>query len=192
MNFLRLIALTSFLFLSSFAYTQVAVRGGLNYSNVSVDGDNVDFGAGSKIGYHLGLQGDFVLAGLRLRPGLLYHVKGGKGESSGATGNTNLHYLEVPVNMALKIGGDAFSIIAEAGPYFGYLLNTSSGFIDNLDDRLNKSDWGINFGGAIELQGLGVGINYSNSLSNIAKDEQISGAFKTTNGNLTLFGYLKF
>lgn len=189
---LRLITLISFLFISSFAYSQVAVRGGLNYSNVSVDGDNVDFGAGSKIGYHLGLQGDFVLAGLRLRPALLYHVKGGKGESSGATGNTNLHYLEVPVNLALKVGGNALGVIIEAGPYFGYLLNTSSGFIDNLDQRLNKSDWGINFGAAIELQGLGVGVNYSNSLSNIAKDQQISGAFKTTNGNLTLFGYLKF
>ncbi len=192
MNILRFFALMSFLLFSTFVYSQVAVRGGLNYSNVSVDGSNVDFGSGSKIGYHLGLQGDFVLAGLRLRPALLYHVKGGKGETSGATGNTNLHYLEVPVNLALKIGGDAFSIIGEAGPYFGYLLNTSSGFVDNLDDRLNKSDWGINFGGAIELQGLGVGINYSNSLSNIAKEEQISGAFKTTNGNLTLFGYLKF
>ena len=152
----------------------------------------MDFGAGSKIGYHLGLQGDIALAGLRLRPALLYHVKGGKGESSGATGNTNLHYIEVPINLALKIGGNALGVILEAGPYFGYLLNTSSGFIDNLDDRLNKSDWGANFGLAIELQGLGVGVNYSNSLANIAKDQQISGAFKTTNGNLTLFGYLKF
>jgi len=189
---LRSLTLLLFICVSTLVYSQVAVRGGLNYSNVSVDGDGVDFGSGSKIGYHLGLQGDIKFVGLRLRPALLYHVKGGKGESSGATGNTNLHYIEVPVNLALKVGGDALGLILEAGPYFGYLVNTSSGFIDDLDDRLNKSDWGINFGAVIELQGLGVGVNYSNSLSNIARDQAISGAFRTTNGNLTLFGYLRF
>ncbi len=187
------ILLIALLSISAFTLTsQVAFRGGLNYSNVSVDGDNVDFGSGSKIGYHLGLQGDISLLRIRLRPALLYHVKGGKSETAGATGNTNLHYIEVPVNLAIKLGGDSFGIIGEAGPYFGYLLNTSSGFIDNLDSRLNKSDWGVNFGVAIELSGLGFGANYSNSLSSIAKEDQIGGAFKTTNGNLTLFGYLKF
>lgn len=182
--------------ISLFLYTnssgQIAFRGGLNYSNVSVEGTNVDFGADSKIGYHLGLQGHIALGGLNLRPALLYHVKGGKAEDNGSIGNTNLHYIEVPLNLALKLGGESLAVIAEAGPYFGYLVNTSSGFIDNLDDRLNKSDWGINFGVVVELSGLGIGVNYSNSLISIAREDQIGGAFKTKNGNLSLFGYLKF
>ena len=187
-NILVLLLLATSLSLSS----QVGLRGGLNYSNVMVDGASVDFGAGSKIGYHLGLQGDLTLLGLNLRPALLYHVKGGRSETAGATGNTNLHYVEIPVNLALKLGSNRYKLIAEAGPYFGYLVNTSSGFIDDIGDRFNSTDWGINFGLVLELDGLGIGANYSNSLSNIARDDQISGAFKTTNGNLALYGYLYF
>jgi len=156
------------LILTTTMYSQVGIRGGLNYSNVQVDGSTVDFGSGSKIGYNLGLQGDITLLGLNLRPALIFHAKGGKSEIAGATGNTNLHYLEVPLNLALKIGTDDVRVIGEAGPYFGYLLNTSSGFIDDLDDRLNSTDWGINFGVVLELRGLGIGVNYSNSLSNIS------------------------
>jgi len=173
-------------------HSQVGLRGGLNYSNVMVDGANVDFGSESKIGYHLGLQGNVNLLGLKLRPALLYHVKGGRTEAAGSTGNTNLHYLEVPVNLSISIGSNKYKIIGEAGPYFGYLLNTSSGFIENLDDRLRRSDWGINFGVVLELDGLGIGVNYSNSLSDISRDDQIAGAFRTTNGNLALYGYLNF
>ena len=172
---------------------QLALRGGLNYSRVNVDAGGVDFGADSKIGYHLGLQGAISIGGLNLRPAVLYHVKGGKEEDNGSLGNTNLKYLEFPLNLAIKIGVEKLALILEAGPYFGYLLDTSSGFIDDIDGRLNKSDWGINFGAVIELSGFAFGANYSNSLISIARvDNQVSGAFKTTNGNLSLFGYMKF
>lgn len=172
--------------------SQIAFRGGLNYSNVSVDPGGVDFGSDSKIGYHLGLQGHISLAGANLRPAVLYNVKGGRVEANGALQNTSLHYLEVPIDLALKFGGEKLAIILEAGPYFGYLLNTESGFANNIKDRLNKSDWGINFGAVIELSGLGIGANYSNSLGSISRTDQIGQAFKTTNGNLSLFGYMKF
>lgn len=181
-----------FLFAGLQLHSQLAFRGGLNYSNVSVDPGGVDFGSDSKIGYHLGLQGHLALAGTHIRPALLYNVKGGRVEANGAAQNTSLHYLEVPVDLALKFGGEKLAIIIEGGPYFGYLLNTSSGFANNLKDRLNKSDWGINFGAVIELNGLGIGANYSNSLGNISKEDQLGQAFKTTNGNLSLYGYMKF
>ena len=61
-----------FMLLTFMATSQVGLRGGLNYSNVMVDGANVDFGAGSKVGYHLGLQGNVNLLGIKLRPALLY------------------------------------------------------------------------------------------------------------------------
>lgn len=181
-----------FMLLTFMATSQVGLRGGLNYSNVMVDGANVDFGAGSKVGYHLGLQGNVNLLGIKLRPALLYHVKGGRTEAAGSEGNANLHYIEVPVNLSLSLGTGKYKVIGEAGPYFGYLFDTSSGFIENLDERLKSTDWGINFGLVLELDGLGIGVNYSNSLSDISRDDQVAGAFKTTNGNLALYGYLNF
>jgi len=180
------------LLLTTSAFGQIGFRGGLNYSNVSVDPGGVEFGGESKVGYHLGLQGNISLGGLTLRPALLYHLKGGKEEMAGTIGQTNLHYIEVPVNLAFRLGTNRLAIIIEGGPYFGYLMNTSSGFIDNLDDRLNKSDWGINFGAVVEISGFGFGANYSNSLGSIAKDDRLGQAFKTTNGNLALFGYMNF
>lgn len=188
----NLLIITLVLFTASVMNGQIAFRGGLNYSNVKVDSGGPDFGTDSKAGYHLGLQGDIGLGGIHLRPALLFHLKGGKLEENGASDNVNLHYLEFPLNLALNIGGDKLALILEAGPYFGYLLNTSSGFIDDLDNRLNKTDWGANFGAVIELSDIGFGVNYSNSLSSISKEDQLGQAFKTTNGNLSLFGYLKF
>ena len=188
----RIFILFVFTFIASTMSAQVAFRGGLNYSNVSVDSGGPDFGNDSKAGFHLGLQGNIGLGGVQLRPALLYHLKGGKAEDNGATGNVNLHYLEVPLNLGLKLGGDKLALIVEGGPYFGYLMNTSSGFFDDLDDRLNKSDWGANFGAVIEISDLGFGVNYSNSLSSIAKEDRLGQAFKTTNGNFSIFGYLKF
>lgn len=177
---------------TSYTYGQIGIRGGLNYSRVNVDPGGVEFGSESKVGYHIGLQGDFTVLGLKLRPALLYHTKGGKESDNGSLGNTNLKYIELPLNLSAKIGTDKFGIIFEAGPYFGYLLETSSGFIDDIDDRLKKSDWGMNFGVVIELAGFGFGANYSNSLQSISLSDQITQAFKTTNGNLALFGYMKF
>ena len=170
--------------------SQIGIRGGLNYSNVSVDGGGPNIGEDAKPGFHLGFQGAINFGGLNIRPALLYHVKGGKVVDNGASDNTNLQYLEVPINLGFKIGGDRFAIIGEAGPYFGYLLNTSSGFFNDLDDRLDKSDWGINFGLVVEFSDLGVGANYSNSLSSIANEDRLGQAFKTTNGNFSVFIYM--
>lgn len=176
------------------AYSQIAVRGGLNYSKVSVDNGGPNIGSDNKPGFHVGLQTNLSLGGfLGLRPALLYHLKGGKSETTGGnTSNSNLHYFEVPMNLGLLLGSENARIIIEAGPYFGYLLNASSGIFNDLGDNLKKTDWGANFGAVVEISNLGIGANYSNSLSSIAKEDQFTQAFKLKNGNLALFLYIKF
>ena len=164
---------------------QLSLRGGINYSNVSVDGTDVDLGDKNKFGFHAGLQTNFDLGGLSLRPALLYQLKGGKAEVLGTTTSTHLHYLEIPINLGARIGSDEVGIIVEAGPYLGYLINTSSD-VPDIGDRFDKIDLGINFGAVLELDLISIGANYSNSLSNISK-ETIPEGFKTKNGNLALF-----
>ena len=182
------LALLSF---ATIAFSQVGIRGGLNYSQVSVDGDGVDFGSDQKVGYHLGLQTNINIPGMfSLRPALLYHLKGGEGETG--MGDTDLSYFEVPLNLGLAIGPDALKVIFEGGPYFGYLVNASSDLFSDPEDNLDKVDWGVNFGAVVQLSNLGIGVNYSNSLSNIAKEDRLNSAFKLTNGNLALFAYLNF
>ncbi len=170
------------LFCASALSAQLMLRGGLNYSNIAIDSntDNVVFD--SKPGYHLGLNANIPLGAFwSLRPAALYHLKGAEVMDGGTIENTNLKYVEVPINLAMNLG----PLVIEGGPYFGYLLNTSNGLFN--EDSFNKSDWGANFGAVIKLDKLGIGANYSNSLSNISSGNRLGEATKLTNGNLAIF-----
>ncbi len=174
-------------FTISVTYSQLALRGGLNYSDVTIEG--IDVMTESKVGFHAGLQGHLGVGTLlSIRPALLYNIKGTKVETSGASESKSLHYLEAPLDLAIKIGLSDLAVIIEGGPYIGYLVNTADGIFDKID----KTDWGINFGAVIELSTLGIGINYSNSLSEVEREDQINQAFKLKNGNLAAFVYFKF
>lgn len=168
------------------AQGQIMLRGGVNYSDISIDSqvDNEVFDR--KPGFHLGLNANVPLGPLfSIRPAALYQFKGAEVQSGGVTQNADLSYIEVPVNLGLHLG----PIVLEAGPYFGYLLNTSDGLFN--DDNIEKSDWGANFGAVVELDKLGIGANYSNSLSNIAKGDRWDQATELSNGNLSIFLYYK-
>lgn len=161
---------------------QLMLRGGVNYSNISIDSNTDDVVFNSKPGYHLGLNANIPLGAFwSLRPAALYHVKGAELDNGGTMQNTNLKYIEVPVNLAMNLG----PLVIEGGPYFGYLLNTSNGIFN--EESFNKSDWGANFGAVLELDKLGIGLNYSNSLSNIGNGDRLGAATKLTNGNLAIF-----
>ena len=98
------------------------IRSGLNYSNISIDSNTDDVVFNSKPGFHLGLNTNIPVGKLwSLRPAALYHLKGAISDDAGATEDTDLSYIEVPVNLGLNIG----PLVIEGGPYFGYLLNLS-------------------------------------------------------------------
>ena len=182
-RFLLLCTLLSFTYCLS---AQIMVRGGLNYSNISIDSNTDDVVFNSKPGFHLGLNTNIPVGKLwSLRPAALYHLKGAISDDAGATEDTDLSYIEVPVNLGLNIG----PLVIEGGPYFGYLLNTSSGVLN--PESLNNTDWGANFGVVLELEKLGIGINYSNSLVDIAATDIFGTATDLTNGNLALFLYYR-
>ncbi|MEL6122736.1 MAG: porin family protein [Bacteroidota bacterium] len=182
---------TSLLFfllcLGTISEAQIALRGGVNYSDVSIEGTNVM--TESKIGFHAGLQGNIGIGTvLGLRPALLYNIKGAKVDDTGASTSSSLHYIEVPLNLAFRFGLDDLALILEGGPYFGYLLNSSEGLFNDID----KSDWGVNFGAVIDLSSIGIGVNYSNSLIDVEGGERLNQAFQLTNGNFSAFLYFKF
>lgn len=165
---------------------QIMIRGGVNFSDIAIDSDTHSEVFDRKPGFHVGLNGNLAIGNLlNLRPAVLYHLKGADVTTGGNTGAANLHYLEVPVNLGISIG----PLVVEAGPYFGYLLNSDTGVLNQ--ESFDRSDWGANFGAILELSDIGIGLNYSNSLSNIAKDDRWGQATKLTNGNLSIFAYYK-
>jgi len=176
------------LLMSSVAFGQIALRGGINYSNVNIEGVN-NIETDSKIGFHAGLQGNIPIGNvLAVRPALLYNIKGAKVTDNGADQSGSLHYMEVPLNLGFRLGGGPIALVLEGGPYFGYLVNTSDGLFNDI----GKSDWGANFGAILELEDVGIGVNYSNGLNDIEREDQLGQAFKLQNGNLAAFVYFKF
>ena len=170
------------------------IKAGVNFATVSLSGNDVD----SEDEDELKSQTSFMIGGLvdipvgtsfSVQPGLTLSGKGSKSEFS-ETGfsskeQTNVMYLEVPVNAVYKIGG----IYLGAGPYAAFALSGKQKWEENMDgevdkeeedlkfgndpeeDDLRKGDFGINFLAGYQLtNGFNVGVNYGLGLNNILPD----------------------
>lgn len=178
----KIILLSLLAMMTMAATAQLMIRGGVNYSDINIDNSTMSEVFDRKPGFHVGLNGNLPIGNiLNLRPALLYNIKGAEVDNGGTMETMNLHYLELPVNLGIKLG----PLVVEAGPYYGYLLNADTGIFNQ--DSFEKQDWGANFGAVLQLRDLGIGANYSNSLSNVARGDQWEEATKLTNGNLSIF-----
>ena len=178
---------------SASAYTTFAqdshfgLKGGLNLSNMTVDGNNDQ---NLKLGFHAGVFNKIgITESFSIQPELLYSVKGFKinyDDNLIADGETqfNLNYIEVPVKLVFNLSED-FEF--QLGPYFSYLANanadTNADVLDyfNIDsndelDRgyFNAFDIGLTGGLGFTVEPMVFGINYNFGLSNVAKNDEPS------------------
>lgn len=176
---------STLLFLLSFsAQAQyLGLKGGLNFSNLFVEDANDE---NLRFGYHGGLYLSIPLSeGLSFQPEVLYSTKGAtakydvlffQGENT-----IKLDYVDVPLLAIIKLGD--FAEI-QAGPYVGFLLNSSvstdGDFGDDqqeLDnDGFKKLDIGLAGGLAINLNALQIGARYNYGLTKVA-DSDVADAF---------------
>ena len=167
------------------------IKAGINFATVSLSGNDVD----PEEKDALKSQTSFMIGGLvdipvgtsfSVQPGLTLSGKGSKSEFSetgySSKDQTNIMYLEIPVNAVYKIGGIYFG----AGPYAAFALSGKEKWEENMDgevdkgeedlqfgnnpdeDDLRRGDFGINLLGGYQLSnGLNVGLNYGLGLNNI-------------------------
>lgn len=163
--------------------TQIGVKGGVNLSNFYVDEvqDN-----NMKVGLNLGLFAKLpVTSGFAIQPEPLYSSKGSKIAYNNIFGDGeyrfNFNYIEMPVLAVINLT-ENFNI--HAGPYAGYLASTnikhlSNGEIDDVADlepeNFRRIDFGLAGGIGVELNGFHFGARYTHGLSNVGKDDNISG-----------------
>ncbi|HKK11101.1 MAG TPA: porin family protein, partial [Bacteroidales bacterium] len=119
------------LILSSFSlYTfgqnsQFGFKGGLNLSNMTVEGND---DSNLKAGFHAGVFNKIgITESFSIQPELLYSSKGFKlnyDESAIADGETqfNLNYIDLPVKLVFNLSRD-FEF--QFGPYFSYLAGAN-------------------------------------------------------------------
>lgn len=124
--------LLNFCILSCFSFPLVAqtdaawLKGGVNFANVSYNKDGEVDKATMLTSFHVGIMGDINLAKvLAIQPGIMFTGKGSKIQSGNSNDNffykatTNPLYIEVPVNVAIKIPLESSksNFFFGAGPY---------------------------------------------------------------------------
>ena len=164
---------------------QLALRGGVNYSNISIEGGDVVTETDSKSGIQGGVMLTVGLGDkLAFRPGAILSIKGYKID----TENIDITYLEFPASFLFYMASSRDGLYIELGPYVGTQLSND---FDDIEGDLKTLDFGANIGIGIELGRIGVGINYGYGLGNII-DGDISTSTEAKNKNFGLFGYIEF
>ncbi|HJV77548.1 MAG TPA: porin family protein [Paludibacter sp.] len=163
------------------AQTRFGIKGGLNFSAITVSGEpgNGSYTSDSKTGFNLGVISEIPLAtDFYLQPGLLFSTKGGKS----ASGSSKTNNLEIPINALYKLNAGSVKVLGFAGPYIGYALSGKSGSTnikfsgDNKD--MNAFDLGLNIGAGVEVSNFQITAQYGFGLTNLAAN---SGNLKSKN-----------
>ena len=102
------------------------LKGGVNFANVSFNSEGEVDDASMLTSFHVGFMGDINIAKiLAIQPGILLTGKGSKIQSGNPNDNfyykatANPLYIEVPVNLAIKIplASSGSNFFVGAGPY---------------------------------------------------------------------------
>jgi len=179
-------------FVMLFAFTlsvnaqEWGIKGGVNFANMSFTVDQFDVSPKSITGFHLGLVSDFKLQeSLHFNTGLLYTLKGTKGEMEGVSGSIKINYLEIPLNFAYKFPiNETSDFFIQAGPYLAYALNgkeKGGGETTDLEfgtDNWKRIDFGLGFGAGVEFGPIVTSLNYQLGLANLADDPDVKAKNK--------------
>lgn len=116
------------------------VEGGINLNNTLDHYQGETTSNQAKVGFHAGVVGDFLLTDhVYLQPGLRYIMKGGQQERSytmtaanGTMSETEmkskitLNYVELPLNIVFKFGGNDSRFFVGVGAYAATLLDAKN------------------------------------------------------------------
>lgn len=171
MKKLLVVSLVVLFAISANAQFKLGVTGGLNVAGMT----GVGFDK-SLMGFHAGLIADISLGPIGVQPGLEFSQKGAK--ASEGDSKLTLNYIDVPVNLAYKIGLPGAKILLLAGPNFGYGLSGTSSFGGESNDikfgseagQTKRMDLGLNLGGGVQFLKLQGTISYTLGLTNLNND----------------------
>ena len=183
---------------------RIGVKGGISLSNANavVSGDAKV--SDNIIGMQVGIIGEAKLfPAIHVNSGLLFTQKGFSNDVYTAQtfdpGHIQVNYLEVPLNLAVKIGIGSLKVFVQAGPYVDYGINAKHIFDDSsiepikvsFDDdvyQVKRLDYGASIGAGVEISVLQIGANYSFGMDDISNAEDI----EITNGVFGVWAAMLF
>jgi opacity protein-like surface antigen len=116
------------------------LQGGLTFSNTD---NSTPITTNSLTGFTGGvlLETPFVPGLVYFQPELNFIQKGSSVAVGGVTITNRLSYIELPVNLKVKLDLGGLRPFVMAGPKLGYLIGATQN-----SDNYNKFDFGLNFG----------------------------------------------
>ena len=206
---LFILAVSLILGSASFAQVKVGLTAGLNAANFVYSEKDSDPFNTNRYGFFGGLVIDLGLTkNFSIVPEILYMQKGAgvtinEDSRNSGTMMTNLDYVQVPLNLTLKINmGSSAKFLILAGPYAGYAISAKSvtnATIDgvkeketeNIDlgkgeDEINPLDMGVNVGLGFEIGKSFFKIQVNAGLTNLFNHDH----YTLNNGGIALsYGY---
>lgn len=175
------------LFFSSdvFSQARIGIKGALNLANINVEGESGNktlFAPQAGVVVYSNLENP-----LFIQSGLLYNVKGAKGEAWGDTdAKLSYSFLEIPLNVGFQLPvTDALKISPYAGAYAGYALSgkvkiggisidifdTDLGDLEDEEYDPKRLDFGANLGVGLHFNDrVIISAQYSHGLANLGDD----------------------
>ena len=160
------------------AQIRFGLKAGLNFDTFKTE--SVSLTHKNSTGWQAGamLQVMIPVIGLGVQPELLYTAKKLEIDNH----QNGIGYFEVPVNLRYEFNLLLLRPFLTAGPYFGYIINTCSETKD-----IEKSEWGLGFGGGLEVWKIHLGLRYSLGI----KDVKVSDVLDVKNRTFSIsLGYL--
>jgi hypothetical protein len=153
------LAIFSLVALSAQAQLRYGLKGGLNISSLSGDGDEV---LKSATGFYVGptVELSIPVVGLGVEGSILYSQKGVKIDATGVDFDEKLSYIEVPVSLKYKILdlpglNQLITPFIDAGPYASFKMSgkdlPANGSELNSAIKAKSFGAGLNFGIGAEL-----------------------------------------
>ena len=170
------------------------VKGGLNLANL-LDKDDDDTWSNDykmNMGFHIGATMNYPFTdAFSLETGLLLDTKGFKYEEEAYGAEVklkgNLYYIDIPITLKASYDiGNNLVMYGTFGPYIGMGLSgklkievkyegdteTEEEKIiwgnDEEEDDLKRFDFGLAFGGGVEISAIQIGVSYDLGLANIS------------------------
>ncbi|MBI5010641.1 MAG: PorT family protein [Bacteroidia bacterium] len=155
---------------------------GFNFSTMEMHVNNESVTTDGATGIHFGLLLPVnIVDHFSIQPGVLFSSKGATYLIDTIDISISPIYLEIPVNLTLDIGTDAFGVVLLAGTYFscgvggnkiesgGEAKDIYYGSGDSKDLKL--LDLGLNIGAGIRIKGFLISARYGYGLTNLFPDD---------------------
>ena len=170
----------------------LALKGGLNLSNQIVQNNDSTFSSDytNRAGFHAGAVVGIGFGMFAVEGGLLVSTKGYNYDYDVSGGSVSSYsnpiYLDVPINLKLRMGVGIAKIYGSAGPIISYGIGGSNNYESNLpgtdpvideekikwgtgeENDLKPLDVGLGLGAGIELGKISLGFTYNWGFTNLA------------------------